>query len=94
MPGSLELDRWDIAKGAMKTIGVEPMHPLGGRQLQRFDLFPRAPTFRQFRFVEPVDRFRQGVVIRIGNCADRRPCADLVDAFGEPDAGTATRRLS
>jgi len=80
----LELDGRDVAAVAVETLGVVPMHPSEGRELEVFDRSPRAGAGRaadEFALVVPVDRLGQSIIVTIANGPDRRCCADLGETF-------------
>ncbi len=51
---------------------VEPVNPLERGDFHRFTGFPRASGVNQFRFVEAVDGFCQGVIVTIPLASHRR----------------------
>jgi len=65
---------------------VEPCHPFQRGQLEGFPRFPRAAPVDQFRLVQPVNRFRQRVVVAITCAADRRCDTRLGKALAVADA--------
>ena len=61
----------DVSDGAQQAPVVEPIDPAEGGHFQILHVAPRTLTMNELGFVEPVDRFSQGVVIRIPDAADR-----------------------
>lgn len=51
-----EVGWWDFAAVFVEVVVVEPVDPLGGRDLNMVDARPRLAWFDQFGLVEPVDR--------------------------------------
>ena len=72
--------RRDEADGLQKPAIVEPVHPLEGCELDGLEVAPRASSMDDLSLVEAVDRFGEGVVVRIADAADGR----LDPGFGEP----------
>ena len=64
---------------------VEPVDPLEGCELHRFEAAPRASVSNHLGLVQPDDGLREGVVIRIANAPDRLLDAGLGQAFGVAD---------
>ncbi|QTP37205.1 hypothetical protein B7759_05847 (plasmid) [Burkholderia glumae] len=59
---------------------VVPGDPFQRCKLDGFPCFPRRSSVNQFRFVQTVDCFRQGVVVAVAATADRW----LYARFGKP----------
>jgi hypothetical protein len=59
---------------------VEPVHLFEGCELDGLEVMPWAWSMDDFTFVETVDRFGEGVVVRIADAADGR----FDSGFGEP----------
>ena len=76
----LGFGRRDEADGLQKPAIVEPVHPLEGCELDGLEVAPRASSMDDLSLVEAVDRFGEGVVVKIADAADGR----LDPGFGEP----------
>ena len=76
----------DITNGFQKPVMVEPGYPYQGGQFNRFSGFPGAASMDDFRLVETVDGFRQGIVVAVAFTADRGLNAGLGQAAQEPRA--------
>jgi hypothetical protein len=59
----LELDRCEVVDGAVGALGVEPLHPSGGGDLDLVDVAPGAFVVDQLGLVESDLRLREGVVV-------------------------------
>ena len=75
----LGFGRRDEADGLQKPAVVEPVHPLEGRELDGLEVAPRSSSMDDLNLVEAVDRFGEGIVVRVADAADRR----LDPGFGE-----------
>ena len=75
----LGFGRRDEADGLQKPAIVEPVHPLEGCELDGLEGAPRSPSMDDLSLVEAVDRFGEGVVVRVADAADGR----LDPGFGE-----------
>lgn len=75
-----QLRRRNIADGLQEPAVIEPIDPFERGVFDFIDMAPRSPMTDHLRFVQPVDRLRQGVVIGIANAADE--CFDA--RLGEP----------
>ena len=78
----------DEADGLQKPAIVKPFHPVEGRELDGLEVAPRASSMDDLSLVEAVDRFGEGVVVRVADAADGR----LDPGFGEP-IGVIDRNL-
>ena len=76
----LSFGRRDETDGLQKPAIVEPVHPLEGCELDGLEVAPRSASMDDFSFVETVDRFGEGVVVKVADAADGR----LDSGFGEP----------
>jgi hypothetical protein len=83
--GRLQIDGWDVAAIFVEAAVVEPVGPFGGRQLDFVDAPPGLARSDQLGFIQAVDGFGQGVVIRAANRSDRGLDSGLSETFGEPD---------
>lgn len=84
----LELGGWDVAEVAVEALGVVPMHPSEGRELEVLDRLPRARTGRaadEFCLVVAIHGLGQGVVVAVADGPDRGRRADLGEAFAVAD---------
>ena len=59
--------------------------PLERGELDGLDVVPRPTAANLFRLVEPDDRFRERVVVRIAGAADGRLDARVGEALGVPN---------
>lgn len=59
----LELDRGDVAEGAVDAGVVEPPHPVQGGEFEVVCSAPRALVVDAFGLVEPDSRLRQSVIV-------------------------------
>ena len=53
----LDLDRWNVAEGAVQADVVEPVHPGQGGQLEVLDAAPRPVAAGALGFVQPDEAF-------------------------------------
>src|SRR5438128_11423013 len=67
----LELGRRHVADRLEQPTMVEPVDPFERRVFDRFQMSPRTAAVDHFGLVEPDDRLRQGVVVRIADAAHR-----------------------
>lgn len=69
----LELGGWDVAEVAVEALGVVPVHPSEGCELEVLDRLPgpraRGPS-HEFGLVVAVDRLGQGIVVTVADGAD------------------------
>jgi hypothetical protein len=75
-----ELDRWQVTEVAVQSLGVVPVHPAQGRELELLDRLPRAVaggTTNQLGLVVAVDGLGQRVVVAVCDRSDRRDRSDL-----------------
>ena len=75
----LGFGRRDEADGLQKPAIVEPVHPLEGCALDGLEVAPRSASMDDLGLVETVDRFGEGVVVRVADAAD----GGLDFGFGE-----------
>ena len=61
----------DVSNRFEKPAIIEPVDPFQGCVLHILDVLPRTALTNDFRFVKTIDRFSQGIVIRVSNTADR-----------------------
>src|SRR5262245_53195419 len=83
--GSLELVRRNVAERFEQAPRVVPRDPLERRELDLFHPLPRPAPPDLFGLVEPDDRFRERVVVRIAGAADRGLDAGLGETLGVPN---------
>ena len=77
----------DVAAIAVEPAVVEPVDPFRNGQLDLVHASPRPAGPDQLGLVQPVDRFRERVVIRISSTANRSRDTGLGEPLGEPDRG-------
>ncbi|WP_443677017.1 hypothetical protein [Microbacterium allomyrinae] len=82
------LDGCEVVDRAVGALGVEPLHPARGRDLDLFDVAPGAFVVDEFRFVEADLRLRERVVVRVADAADGG-----VDALVDEPVGERDRRV-
>ena len=70
-----------MADRLQQAAVVEPVDPFEGRVFDGLERAPRTLAPYHFCFVEPVDRFGQGVVVAIADAADRRYEAGLAETL-------------
>ena len=75
----LGFGRRDEADGLQKPAIVEPVHPLEGCELDGLEVAPRSASMDDLGLVEAIDRFGEGVVVRVADAAD----GGLDSGFGE-----------
>ncbi len=61
----LKLDRWNVVERLVDSPIVEPVEVVEGLPFDVFDASPRTLAVNQLVLVETVERFGQGVVVRI-----------------------------
>ena len=74
----LELVRGNIPERLEQAPRVVPRDPFDCRELDLLYRLPRAAPTDLFGLVEPDDRVRERVVVRIAGATDRRPAATRV----------------
>jgi hypothetical protein len=83
--GVLELDRRDVAAGAVQPAVVEPIHPLQRRQLDVVEAPPGTAAADEFGLVETDQGLCGGVVVGVALAAHRPDGAGDVQALGVAD---------
>lgn len=78
----LKFCRWYVSDRLEKPAIVEPIDPFERCKLYRFHVSPWTAPTNDLSFVEPDDRFREGVVVRVAGRSHR----GLDTAFSEPFA--------
>ena len=68
----LSFGRRDEADGLQKPAIVEPVHPLESCELDGLEVPPRPASMDDLGLVEAVDRFGEGVVVRVADAANGR----------------------
>jgi hypothetical protein len=68
----LVLGRRDVADAAVQPVGVEPVDPAQGGELQVVDAPERSVVADALGLVEPDDGLGQGVVVAVTDAADGR----------------------
>ena len=89
----LELHRWDVAEVAVQALGVVPVDPAEGGELDVLDGLPWRRAGRaadQISLVVAVDGLGQGVVVGVRDGPDRGGRADLGEAFAVAQRGELT----
>jgi hypothetical protein len=76
----------DVADGLKKAAVVEPIHPGEGCEFDSLDAILAGSAVNHLCLVEAVNGFREGVVIRISDAADRGFDACLDQALGVSNA--------
>ncbi len=66
----LGFGRRDVADGLQEPAVVEPIHPLEGCELDGLEVAPRSASMDNLGLVEAIDRFGEGVVVRVADAAD------------------------
>lgn len=93
----LELDGRDVAEVAVEALGVVPVHPSEGRELEVGDCSPRSGACRsadEFCLVVSVDRLGQSIIVTIADGPDRWCCADLGETFAVANRRELTTRVA
>lgn len=85
----LELDGGGVIDRAVSALGVEPLDPSRGSDLDLIDVPPWALVMDELGLVEPDLRLREGVVIRVADGADGR-----VDALIDEPVREGNRRVN
>ena len=80
--GLLELGWRDIPAGAVKPLGVVPVNPRRGCELELPERSPALPPADQLGFVETVDGLGQGVVVAVALAPDAVDGLGLIEALG------------
>lgn len=93
--GSLELRGWDVVEVAVQPLGVEPVDPPEGRELDVFDGAPWSlfGSADQLGLVERVDALGERVVVAVTDAADGGQRAELGESFAVTDAGELRFRI-
>ena len=60
-----------MTDGFKQACLVKPMHPIESLPLQRLDGLPGAFLANQLRFVKPIDRLGQSIVVAVSGAAHR-----------------------
>lgn len=66
----LELDGGEVVDRPVGALGVEPLDPAGGRDLDLVDVPPGSLMVDEFGLVEPDLRLREGVVVGVADRTD------------------------
>src|SRR3984957_3481062 len=82
----LSFGRRDVADGLQQPAIVEPVHPLQGRKLDGLERAPWSASMDDLGLVETVDRFGEGVVVRVAHAAHGGLDARLGQALGVSNA--------
>ena len=77
--------RRDVTDRFEQSPVVEPVDPFQGGELDVVDVLPRSPSADHFGLVEPVDGFRERVVVGIALRSDRGDRSGLGETFGVAD---------
>jgi hypothetical protein len=75
----LGFGRGDEADGLQNPAIVEPVQPFESCELDGVEVTPRSTSMDDLSLVEAIDRFGEGVVVRVADAADGR----LDPGFGE-----------
>jgi hypothetical protein len=81
----------EVVEVVVGPLGVEPLHPFGGGQLDLVDVAPGALPTDEFVLERPDGGLGQGVVQRIADGADRRVHSFIDESLGERHRGVLTR---